>query len=323
MTRTFFKALAAVAAMLLMQANAGAAAQESFPSRPVTIVVGFSPGGGGDTAMRWVARYLTERWGVPVVVENKPGAGATLASGQVARAKPDGYTVMLATSSPLTTTPYFQKVPYDPAKDFTYLFQFLVSAQPLFVRSDSPFKTMDDLLSWARQHPGELFWSTAATNGATHIATLAAFKSAGVEATYVPFKGGTEPMNALLAGQIQAVVSDGFLSFLQAGQVRLLAETGATRVPDYPEIPTYKELGFPLSVPIFYGLAGPAGIPDHVVREWAEAGVDIMKAPGFDDMVRVLRGTPAYLDEKDFTSRVTDMYGEMGRYIADLGLKTD
>jgi len=182
---------------------------------------------------------------------------------------------------------------------------------------------MEDLLAWARQNPGKFFWSTAATNGATHIATMAAFKSAGIEATYVPFKGGVEPMNALLAGQIQAVVSDGFLSFLQAGQVRLLAESGISRIPDYPDVPTYKDLGFPISVPIFYGVAGPAGMPEDVVKEWSRAGADMVKAPGFADMVRVLRGTPSYLGKDEFSSRVTGMYREMGEYIGKLGLKTD
>jgi tripartite-type tricarboxylate transporter receptor subunit TctC len=317
------KVLAVLGAALAMAASAVAQQAEKFPSRQVTIIVGFAPGGGGDIAMRWVASYLQERWKMPVIVENKPGAGATIATAQLAQAKPDGYTVGLATSSPFTVAPYFQKVNYDPAKDFTYLFQFQVSAQPLFVKSDSPFKTMQDLITWAKANPGRLFWSTAATNGATHIATQAAFKSAGIQATYVPYKGGTEPINALLGGQIQAVVTDSFPPFAAAGTIRLLAESGRDRIPDYPTVPTYKELGFPVSVPIFYGVAAPAGLPPEVTREWEQAGKDMVKTPGFTDLITKLKGTPSFLGHKDFTAQITDLYPKMGQLVNDLGMKKE
>jgi tripartite-type tricarboxylate transporter receptor subunit TctC len=126
---------------------------DRFPSRQVTVVVGFPPGGGGDLAGRWIADFLRERWNVPVVVENRPGAGGTIAAAHLARIKPDGYTVALASPGPFTVAPHFQKLTYDPAKDFTYLFKFLVSAQPMFVKADSPFKTVQDLMSWAKANP--------------------------------------------------------------------------------------------------------------------------------------------------------------------------
>ncbi len=317
---TSLRATSLLVASLLAVAPA-AHGQEAFPSRQVTIIVGFAPGGGGDISARWMADYLRERWKVPVIVENKPGAGATIAAAQLARSKPDGYTVALATTSPFTVAPYFQAVQYDAAKDFTYLFQFLVSAQPLFVRSDNPNKSMQDFVAWARANPGKLNWSTAATNGGSHVATEAAFKHLGITATYVPFKGGAEAITALLGGHIDALVAAEFPPYAAAGQVRLLAESGPDRIPEYPNVPTFKELGYPLSVPIFYGIAGPAGIPADVVAKWEEAARDMVASPGFKDLMGKLKSTGSYQDSKTFTATLFSVQRDMWRLMPELGFK--
>lgn len=296
-------------------------AQEKFPSKNVTIIVGFAAGGGGDISARWIADFLRERWKVPVIVENKPGAGATIATAQLARSKPDGYTVALATTSPYTVAPYFQPVQYDPAKDFTYLFQFLVSAQPVFVKSDSPHRSIQDLIAWMKANPGKLFWSTAATNGGPHIAVEAAFKHLGVSGTYVPYKGGADAITGLLGGQIQMLVAAEFPSYAAAGQVRLLAETGPDRIPDYPQVPTFKELGYPLSVPIFYGIAGPAGMPAEVVAAWEAAAEDMMKSPGFRDLMGKLKSNASYQGSKEFSTTIVNVHREMIRLLPELGFK--
>lgn len=310
-------------ALLLTLASTLGLAQEKFPSRQVTLIVGFAPGGGGDISARWMADFLRERWKVPVVVENKPGAGATIAAAQLARTKGDGYTVALATTSPFTVAPHFQAVQYDPAKDFTYLFQFLVSAQPVFVKSDSPHKTMNDLIAWMKANPGKLFWSTAATNGGPHIATQAAFQHLGLSGTYVPYKGGADAIAGLLGGQIQMLVAAEFPPYAAANQIRLLAETGPDRIPDFPQVPTFKELGYPLSVPIFYGIAGPAGIPADVVAAWEAAAQDMMKTAGFKDLMGKLKSTPSFQGSKEFTSTIVGVHRDMGRLIPQLGLKTN
>jgi tripartite-type tricarboxylate transporter receptor subunit TctC len=309
-----------LAAMLAALGSQGFA-QEKFPSKNVTVIVGFAPGGGGDISSRWIAEFLRERWKVPVIVENKPGAGATIAAAQLARAKPDGYTVALATTSPFTVAPHFQSVQYDPSKDFTYLFQFLVSAQPMFVRSDSPHRSLQDLIAWMKANPGQLFWSTAATNGGPHVATEAAFKHLGVSGTYVPYKGGADAIAGLLGSQIQMLVAAEFPPYAAAGQIRLLAETGPDRIPDYPSVPTFKELGYPLSVPIFYGVAGPAGIPADVVAVWEEAAQEMMKSPGFKDLMGKLKSTASYQGSRDFTATIIKVQRDMGRLIPELGLK--
>ncbi len=320
-TRRRIAALAGASLALGASPAARAQTAEKFPSRPITLIVGFAPGGGGDIVSRWVAEYLRERWKVPVTVENRPGAGATIATGQLARAKPDGYTVALATTSPFTVAPYFQPVQYDPAKDFTYLFQFLVSPQPMFVRTDSPHRSWQELVAWARANPGRFLWSTAATNGGTHIATEAALRSLGIQATYVPYKGGAEVITGLLAGDIMGVVSDSFGPFAADGRVRLLVETSPDRFPDYPNLPTFRELGYPLSIRIFYGIAGPAGIPPDVVGAWEAAAQDMVKSPGFQELMARQKTAASYQGSTEFTASIVDVYRRMGKLVPELGFK--
>ena len=299
----------------------GVVAQERYPAKQINIIVGFAAGGGGDISARFIADFLRERWKVPVVVENRPGAGATIAAAQLARARPDGYTVALATTSPFTVAPNFQTLPYDAAKDFTYLFQFLVSAQPLFVKSDSPHRSWQDFVAWARANPGKLNWSTAATNGGPHIATEAAFRHLGITATYVPYKGGAEAITALIGGQIDALVAAEFPPFVASGQARLLVESGPDKLPDFPALPTYKELGYPLSVPIFYGIAGPAGVPADVIAQWEEAAQDMMKTAAFRELMGKLKATASYQGHKDFSATLISVQREMARQIPALGFK--
>ncbi len=319
--RTIWALVVSIGCAVVASGTVSAQTADRFPSRAVTVVVGFAPGGGGDLAGRWLAEFLRERWNVPVMVENRPGAGGTIAAAHLARTKPDGYTVTLASPGPFTVAPHFQKVTYDPAKDFTYLFKFLVSAQPMFVKTDSPFKTVQELMAWAKANPRRLLWSTSATNGTTHIATEAAFRAAGIEATYVPFKGGPDPVNGLMSNQIQVVVTDWFKTFAEAGTIRLLAESGPDKIPAYPNLPTYKELGFPVSLPVFYGIAGPAGMPEEAVRQWETAAADMVRVPGFAKLVASLNGTPSHSGSAEFSAMVVGAYQQMGKLVPELGLK--
>ena len=321
MQSTLGKSLPGFIAAALLALATPVAAQKRFPSRQVTIIVGFAPGGGGDISARFMADFLRDRWKVPVVVENRPGAGATIAAAQLARAKPDGYTVALATTSPFTVAPNFQTLTYDAAKDFTYLFQFLVSAQPLFVKGDSPHRNWQDFVAWARANPGKLNWSTAATNGGPHIATEAAFRHLGITATYVPYKGGADAITALLGGQIDALVAAEFPPFVASGQARLLVESGPDKLADFPGLPTYKELGYPLSVPIFYGIAGPAGVAADVIAQWEEAAQDMMKTPAYRELMVKLKSTASYQGHRDFSATLISVQREMARLIPALGFK--
>jgi tripartite-type tricarboxylate transporter receptor subunit TctC len=296
--------------------------QARYPSRPVTILVGFAAGGAGDVTARFIADAAKERLGVPVVVENRPGAGATLAAGQLARARPDGQTLALATTSPFCVAPHLQTVQYDAAKDFTYLAQYLVTPHPAYVTTQSPFRSWQDVIAHARANPGRLRWATAAPRGGPHIATEAAFRKEGVRTTFVPFGGGSEAIAALLGGHIEMVVSSDYPPLLEAGQVRLLAEIGPDKVPGMENVPIFAELGYPLPLRIFFGLAGPANLPAEVIATWERVMQEIMATPSWAELMGRYKATSAFLPQPRFQERVLFANREIGRVVRELGFRS-
>lgn len=297
-------------------------AQGRYPSRPVTILVGFAPGGAGDVTTRFIADAVKEKLGVPVVVENRPGAGATLAAGQLARSRPDGYTLSLATTSPFAVAPHLQTVQYDPLKDFTFLLQYLVTPHPAYVTTQSPFRSWQEVIAHARANPGRLRWATAAPRGGPHIATEAAFRKEGVRTTFVPFSGGSEAIAALLGGHIEMVVSSDYPPLLEAGQVRLLAEIGPDKVPGMENVPTFAELGYPLPLQVFFGLAGPAGLPTEVIGAWERAVQEVVATPAWIELMQRYKATTSFLPHARFQERVLATNREIGRLARELGFRT-
>lgn len=300
--------------------NAFARAQD-YPVEEAAIVVGFAAGGAGDLAARIAATYAQEARNLPVMLDFRPGAGGTIATDQVRRAPPTGETLSLFSVSPLMVVPHLQEVPYDPASDFTYLGTYAGISIPFFVRADSPFETWLDFLEHARANPGTVRWATAAPRGLPHIATEAAFRREGVSAAFVPFGGGAEAITALLGGHIEAVAASGYAPHLEAGSIRLLAETGPQPIAGFPNVPTFKELGYPLSISAAYGLFGPANLPREVISWWEDVLSDMTESDDYDQFLKTLRGYPMFQDSSTFTQSVVDGYHEVGRQIEELGLR--
>jgi len=255
-------------------------------------------------------------------VENRPGAGATLAAGQLARSRPDGYTLSLATTSPFAVAPHLQTVQYDPLKDFTFLLQYLVTPHPAYVTTQSPFRSWQEVIAHARANPGRLRWATAAPRGGPHIATEAAFRKEGVRTTFVPFSGGSEAIAALLGGHIEMVVSSDYPPLLEAGQVRLLAEIGPDKVPGMENVPTFAELGYPLPLQVFFGLAGPAGLPTEVIGAWERAVQEVVATPAWIELMQRYKATTSFLPHARFQERVLATNREIGRLARELGFRT-
>jgi len=292
----------------------------AYPSRPVTIVVPYTPGGGGDTFTRAIAVQAQEMFGVRVLVENRMGGGATIGVGSVARAKADGYTLGFVSSSPVVVVPNFFDVPYDPVKDLTYISRFVVSPHPVLVRGDSEHDSFTELLDYARANPGRLRWSTAGINGAPHIATVAALKQEGAEATFVPMQGSTEVLAGLLGGTIDMGVMSDYAGPLAAGDVKLMAKIGPEAFEDFPDIPTYRQMGYPLAPTIFLGLAGPAGLADEVIRAWEEALQEITESESFQQVATRLNGNVTYLNHEDFEALVLGDIASTRDALESLGL---
>jgi tripartite-type tricarboxylate transporter receptor subunit TctC len=266
------------AAVLL--AAATAAAQGTFPSRSITLIVGFAPGGGTDIAARIIAKPLAANLQQSVVVENRAGAGGAIATGMVARAVPDGYTIALATISSLTVQPHLNsKLPYDPRRDFAPLTMGVVFANVLVVHPSVPATTVAELVSLARAKPDTIGYGTSGIGTTGHLAGELFRTMAKASIVHVPYKGGGPAMIDLLAGQIPASFASApsALPHVKAGKIRALATTGAARSSFLPDVPTIAESGYPgYEATNWYAFIAPARTPKDVVERLNRELVNVL-----------------------------------------------
>ena len=243
----------------------GAHAQ-TFPTKPITLIVPFPAGGSTDRHLRTLAESVGKQLGQNVIVENKPGAGGTLGPGQVAKAKPDGYTI---TQFPLGMLryPHMQKTPWHPIDDYTFIIGLSGYTFGFTVRADSPYKSFNDYIEAARKNPGKIDYGSTGIGSSPHLLMEEVAINAKVTLNHVPFKGNADLQQALLGGHV-AAQSDatGWDKFVDNGQMRLLATFGETRTKRWPQVPTVKELGYGVVSTSPYGLAGPKGMEPAVVK---------------------------------------------------------
>lgn len=263
---------AALVTMLGLAALAGGQAQAAFPERPITLVVGFPPGGGGDLYGRLIATAMGKTLGQTVIVENRPGAGGNIAAGLVAKAAPDGYTILLAMSGNLAVSPALkpQSLPYKVPDDFAPIGLILEAPHGLFVATPSHFKTAREVIDAARQK--ELTFASTGTGGAAHIGMETIKELGHLKLLHVPYKGSGPAITDMLGGQIDMffATASPLVPQVQQGQLRVLALTGRQRSPILPDVPTFKELGIDMTMTQWYGLAAPAGTPPAVLKVLSE-----------------------------------------------------
>ncbi len=259
--------MAAVAALML--AAAGAASAQSFPSKPVRILVPYPAGGGVDVLTRTLGEVVSKQWGQSVVVENRPGAGGVIASQAVVASPPDGYTLIMVASGHATNPLLYPKIPYDTFKDFTPISLLASSPNILLVRADSPFKTVADVIAAAKAKPGSLSFAHAGTGTSTHLAGELLKSLAKIDLNAIPYKGGAPAINDLLGGQIPMSFNNGpeLVGQLQAGTLRALAVTTAERAPFLPNVPSMSEAVPGYDTGVWWGLLGPAGMPPDVLAK--------------------------------------------------------
>lgn len=315
------KFIAATAFLTTIAPRMSWSQKNGYPTENPTLVVGFAAGGAGDIATRVVANYVKEAHGVVATPDFRPGAGGTIATDQVRRAPADGSVLSLYSVSPLLVAPHLQKVPYDSTRDFTYIASYAGISVPCFVRSDSPFRTWDALLDYARKEPSKLRWATAAPRGLAHIATDAAFRTEKAVATYVPFRGGADAVTALLGGHIDMVVSSDFGPHLAAGSVRLLAETSPNPKAGHTSMVSFAERGYPITIPASYGLFGPAGLPQEIIAWWEDAIGKMIASPMYADFIRVINGYPLFQKSDEFTQMAGQAYRRIGQQIDEMGIR--
>ena len=300
---------AALGAAALCAIAPFASAQAAYPAKPVRIVVPYPPGGAVDQVTRRVAQKLTEQTGQSFFVENKAGATGTIGAQQVAKAAPDGYTLM-ANDTTYSILPHvFNKLPFDPERDLVPVAAFNFAPMALVVGSDSRFKTLSELIGFAKANPGKLNYGTGGAGTTPHFSTEALASAAKIEVTHVPFKGAGEATLALLSGTIdfQIASTPGVMGQAKGGKVRLLGISGDKRLAALPEVPTFKEAGIKdYSVINFTGLWAPKGTPAAVIQRLQKEIAAAMASPEVQKFSTDLGAVPSVLSGDAFARMLRD-----------------
>ena len=269
--------VAATLAAALATITAGGAWAQAYPQRPIRMVVPFAPGGATDIIARIVAQKLSERLGQPVVVDNRPGAGTSIGNAEVAKAKPDGYTLLFAPTPFVISQVIYPSLPYDPRKDFAPVSLLAVSPFILVTNPAVPATSVAELVALAKAKPGTLSFCSAGNGTVPHLAGELFKLRAGIDILHVPYKGGGPAIVDLLSGQVQMMFATPIEvnQHVQAGKLRVLATTSIKRLAAMPSVPSLDESGYPgVEVLSFFGVLAPAGTPTPVVdRLGAELAV--------------------------------------------------
>jgi tripartite-type tricarboxylate transporter receptor subunit TctC len=272
---------AALTALLLVPLAAAAAADRAttsaaagvraYPARPVRMVNPYTPGGTVDIVARAVAQRATDAWGQQVIVDNRSGGNTNIGSEIAARAVPDGYTLLMTTSTLAVNAAVHRKLAYDPVRDLTAVAIVVTTPNVLAVHPSLPVRSVKELVDLARANPGQITFASSGTGGSTFLA-LALFRHAAkIDLLHIPYKGGGPAIADVLGGQVKGIFNPpgGVLQQIRAGRLRGLAVTGANRTPVAPELPTIAELGYPgFEANVWYGLFAPAGTPRAVTAKW-------------------------------------------------------
>ena len=307
-------------AAALTAVSLGTASAQSFPAKPVKLVIAFPAGGPTDISMRVLADNASKILGQPVIVENKPGAGGTLPAQALQTAQPDGYTLA---QIPLGVfrLPYTTKISWDPVKDINYVINVTGYAFGIVVPADSPFKTWADFVAYAKANPGKLTYGSTGTFTSPHLTTELIAQKAGIQLQHVPYKGSADLMLATVSGQLMAAAdSTGFAPQVEAGKLRVLNTWGDKRLAKFPDAPTLKELGYDTVQNSPFGIGAPKGTPPEVVQKVHDAFKKAMEEPSYVAALGRYDMLPNYMSSADYTKFAQDTFGREKALIEKLGL---
>jgi tripartite-type tricarboxylate transporter receptor subunit TctC len=297
---------------------------QSYPTRPVTLIVPYPAGTATDTTLRSLASATQKHLGRSIVIENRPGGGGITAPAQMAAtAGPDGYTISQI-PLPVFRSPFLSKTTYDPAKDFTYIIGVTGYAYGVVVRSDSRWKTFQDLLADAKANPGKITFGTPGPNTTQHVTMSVIAKRQGINWTHIPFRGTPEMTSALLGGHLDVSAdTTAWGPQVNSGELRLLVTFGTQRLKKWPNVPTLRDLGIDFVANSPYGLAGPKGMDRGIVRILHDAFKRGMEEPAFKTTLELLDQPFLYMNSEDYTKFALEQIAEQRRLVDDLGLKQE
>jgi tripartite-type tricarboxylate transporter receptor subunit TctC len=308
-----------ILALLLLCAGAAWAQPAAYPSRPIKLVVGFAPGGAADFVSRALQDPLSRALGQPVVVENRPGAGSSIAAEFVARSPADGYTILIASPSSILVNPIISpKQGFEPRRDLAPISQVSASPLVLAVNPAAGINSVRELIDYAKSNPGKLNYATSGNGAAPHLAAVLFSTLAHVQMTHVPYKGGGPAVQSLLAGETQLsfATPPSVLPLVQAGRLKALAVTSARATPLVPGVPGMAEAGLPgYEISFWYGFFAPAGTPAEATRKLFAATTEALRAPGVDKTLAregtEAAGSKSAEDFARFIDREADLWARL------------
>jgi tripartite-type tricarboxylate transporter receptor subunit TctC len=317
--RQFLQAGGVAAASLalpgLAQAQAG-----HFPSRPIKLICPWPAAGSSDMVMRALADSASKALGQQVIVENKPGASGMLGPNELVKAAPDGYTLSQLTIG-VARLPHMQKMQFDPLRDFTYIACLTGYTFGIVVKADSPFKTVKDLVDYAKTNPGKFTYGSTGNGTTPHLALEEFASKAGIQLTHIPFKGSSDGLQALLGGHIMAHSdATGWAPHVDSGTMRLLATYGSKRTQRWPQVPTLNELGYDTVSDSPFGIGGPRGMDPKVVRKLQDAFKKTLTDPAVLAAFDKYDQPVIYMDSEAYTNFILASYVKEKRVIERLGL---
>ena len=321
------RAFAFTAGMLALAFASGAIAAESYPARPIKLIVPFPPGGGPDLIAREVATTVTTQQGWTIIIDNKPGSGGNIGMDAAAKAAPDGYTLVMGQTSNMAINPsLYAKLPYNPQKDLTPV--GLVASAPLViaVASNSPYKTLADLMNAAKANPDGINYASSGSGTVAHLATEQLQRIANVKLTHVPYKGAAQGVTDLIGGQIQMYISSvvTLSGHIRNGKMRALAVTSAKRSADLPNVPTVAEAGYKgFEAVTWFGIAAPAGVPKDAVAKLNAAFNKALETPDVRKKLTEQGADVLGGPSEQFAALVRDETVRWAKVVKESGAKVD
>lgn len=298
----------------------GVRAAGGFPEKPIRVMVGFSAGGVTDIVVRALAESASSVFGQPIIVENKLGAGGVMPAYQLQNVTPDGYTVGLIAHS-VFRLPYISNIKWDPAADLDYIIRLTGFTWGLVVAADSPIKTFEDYVAYARKNPGKMTYGTVGSLTTQHLTMEQISASLGLQLTNVPYKGVAEALPALMGGHIMSVAdASSWVPYVTSGKMRLLVVWTEKRVPRFPDVPTLREVGIDMVQTSPWGLAAPKGTPPEAIRRLHDGFKEAMAQKPFQDALANYDMEQQYMDGTAYRQFARESIDKENRILASLNV---
>ena len=310
---------------LLFLVCIGTAAAQDYPSRPIHILVPYTPGTGADILSRVLGPKISERWKAAVVTDNRPGATGNIGAAEAKAASPDGYTLLLTATS-FTTNPALKPAPFDPVKDFEPVALIATGALGVYINPEVRAKNMKEFVALVKSQPGKLYYSSPGNGGPQHLAMELLKLETGMDIVHVPYKGAAGAISDLVGGHVQAMISalQTVAPHVHSGRLRFLAVMSAKRSDAFPDVPTLKEAGMPdLEVETWYALFAPAGTPAPIVKKWNAELNELLKEGDVKDVIAKQGLVPEGGTPQALGDRVKRDLAAWTRVVKAAGIKAD